>query len=336
MTYVPYWLTFLLIIIIVIIVISIIVYYYKSRANNLDSVIETPPPEEVTVQDGALGNLLVNYFAVIAWYFTYELDANVKIRYVNDVPINCLDHLPTKIPYNPQIHQNLLQVPKIRKKLSNHHYRVSDWSYNRGILKTMAPLIVEVAKPFINDRTPTDVNPDADVVIHFRCGDSPANRLVEYVLQRFKWYKLALEEAAKQLNKRISDLSVLIISCSNWGLALDKSKQEKLCSTIVNELISYLGDKVLGGTDKITTRCGSVADDFHSMMKAPCLISPGSSLSYIAALTNNNIMITPDYLNIEDKKYRDNWILLSSDDIKHKEVRNYDDIPDVIRRLKDS
>jgi hypothetical protein len=81
--------------------------------------------------------------------------------------------------------------------------------------------------------------------------------------------------------------------------------------------------------------CSSLEDDFLTMLAAPCLISPGSSLSYIAAMASDNIMITPDYLHIPATYYRDDWIVLPSRTLEHCEVDNYDDIPTVLRQLSE-
>jgi len=127
---------------------------------------------------------------------------------------------------------------------------------------------------------------------------------------------------------------VVILSCNDF-IPVDnneskKNNQEKqaiLCSSIVNELVSYLGI-----TD-ISIHCGSVRDDFLLMMNAPCLISSGSSLSYLAALTNENIMITPNYLHLTELYYRDNWIILPSEELPHDDVVDYDDTPTIISQL---
>lgn len=298
-----------------------------------DDIKETIPSGTSTVRNNALGNFLVSYFTGIAWYFVNGLDASINIEY-HGPHIEYIKHLPSFIQYNPIIADRLIKVPYIRKKVSDGGLQISDWAYNRGVLRAMIPLMVDLTKPFLaySSAGVYDDGPsECDIVIHFRCSDAPRNRHNDYMFQRFKWYESALNEASKRLNKHTSQLSILILSCAEWG-ANDPSKQNLLCSAVVQALITYIKEKDLN--NNVVTQCGSVADDFLSMMKAPCLISPGSSLSYMAAFASSNVVITPNYLHIHDTYYRDNWIMLPSEELAHATVPDYDNISDVLIRLR--
>lgn len=290
---------------------------------DINSIIPIEPPELVSIQNEGFGNALVVYFSCIAWYYVYGRDAHIVFNYPEGDPRSkLLSKLPTFIPFDQEIHDQLIRVPNIHKLVSNGYFRVSDWLFNRGILKCMIPVIKRLCAPFLENR--------ADVVIHFRCADTPRNRHSDYMFQRYRWYNDALTIAAKSLGKDVKDLSVKILSCTSWNSSNeDLARQKILCGRVVNELKSHL---LVKSKD---IYCGSLEDDFITMLNAPCLISNGSSLSYIAGLISDQIMITPNYLHIEDTVYRDKWIMLHSHELRHRDVRNYDDIPAVIHKLKE-
>ena len=315
-----------------------------------DSYHEAEPTDYSTIKiSGGLGNFLVEYFTMIAWFFVYNKDARLILEYTGS-PVDWIDKLPTHIPYNSEIHSRLMQIPDVKKKLTSGYHRISDWGYNRGMLRAMIPLITKIFNDFIlttrhkptidssgltmvNSSGLTMVDPSdlttpvtTDVVIHFRCSDGPRNRHPEYMFQRFKWYQRAMKHASIRLNKPLNDLSVTILSCSDW--AGDAELQNRLCSKVASVLSQKLGTK------NVRIQCSSLTNDFLTIVSAPCLISPGSSLSYIAALTNNNIMITPDFLHIQNVYYRDNWLILPADTLEHSEVPDYDNINDVLKRLE--
>lgn len=319
-------------IVILIIIIAIPVIWYYNSTKKQDSIKPVPPPAEVTITIPGLGNVLAEYFGTIAWYFVYGQDAHVKINYTYS-DIDYIKQLPDFIPYDPEIASRLLLIPQIKEKTSNWFLRMSDWSYNRGILSAMAPLIRKIRSSLDEKSITCQSSTTPDVVIHFRCADAPRNRHYEYVFQKFKWYQIALERAATQLGKKVEDLSITILSCTDFNLGgdneqkkQDEEKQTILCSSVVKALVSYLNINV-------SVKCGSVREDFLLMMNTPCLISSGSSLSYLAALTNENLMITPDYLHTDNLYYRDNWVVLPSEELKHDDVVDYDDIPTVISKL---
>ena len=342
----------LVVVIIIIVVISVVVHnqsqnnpYYNMEKEGIDDDNDDDiyTPAECVVQredhivdedrkvnepDGAytiriegLGNFLVEYFTIIALFFVYKKDAVINKQYYGP-HVDCIDKLPSYIPYDSESHKRLLEIPNIRKKLDCSYQRISDWSYNRGLLKAMIPFIQRTFNSIVQP-----INPVADVVIHFRCADTPRNRHKDYMFQRFKWYIKAIKEASKLLQKRREDLSVVILSCKSWGDENKKSNQAKLCSAVVDRLAKKLGVK------NVKIHCSSVNEDFITMISAPCLISPGSSLSYMAAMASNKFMITPNYLNIPDTYYRDNWIMLPPRTLDHCEVDNYDNITTVLRLL---
>ena len=234
----------IVIIILIIITAICIIFYYQSIKSK-----DKSPPSEKTINLPGFGNVLAEYFGTIAWYFVHGRDAYIKINYVyTDIdpgtePYGSIRRLPQFIPYDTEIAQQLLLIPDINNKVSDDFLRISDWSYNRGILRSMTPLIRKmrhylddgsICKSFINIKPP-------DVVIHFRCADAPRNRHPEYLFQRFKWYKFALEQASIRINKSYDDLSIIILSCTDFNLVdndkdkiRDREKQNILCSSIVN------------------------------------------------------------------------------------------------------
>lgn len=346
-------LTALVVIIIVVIVISIVVhkqsqnnpysseFYYKAEEEDINDDMYIPaecvvpreehnvdedrkvnePNGEYTIRIEGLGNFLVEYFMVIALFFVYKKDAIINKQYYGP-HVDCVEKLPSYIPYDAECHKRLLEIPNIRQRLDCSYQRISDWSYNRGLLKAMIPFIQRTLNSVIQP-----IKPVADVVIHFRCADTPRNRHEDYMFQRFKWYIKAIKEASKLLQKPREDLSVVILSCKSWGDKNKNSDQAKLCSAVVDRLAKKLGVKY------VKIRCSSVNEDFLTMISAPCLISPGSSLSYMAAMASDKFMITPNYLNIPDTYYRDNWIMLPPRTLEHCEVDNYDNITTILRQL---
>jgi hypothetical protein len=173
-----------------------------------DSRTVTEPSGDRTIHIDGLGNFLVEYFTTIGLYSLYGKDVVINKEYYGP-HVDFVEKLPSYIPYNAECQRRLLQIPDIHRKLDSSYHRISDWSYNRGLLKPMIPFIQDTFKSIIPLR-----NSQCDVVIHFRCADTPRNRHGDYMFQRFKWYIRAIQEASKRLHKPQEELSVIILSCS--------------------------------------------------------------------------------------------------------------------------
>lgn len=357
-----WWIIIILFIIVIIMILILAIYSSQS-----------PPTTYYLKLDYNIGNVLEDYFGVVAWYFINKKDANISF-YSGDKTPAFMKRLPSKIKYNPEIRDRLMMIPNANKLARSSPLRVDDWSRNRGLLRAMIPVIKEII-PYILDNTiltlesklakgslrdplapntiltPNSKSPldSHDIVIHFRCADSPRNRHYEYFFQKYPWYLKSLKWAIDHLELLgINSNKVTILSCTSHvhpgfdfkkldGSLTDKEKQNKLC----NEVVRHFEDYLIKHGYNPTIMCGSIEEDFSIMCNAKCLISPGSSMSYVAALTNDNLMITPDFLHtglVSESKYnnvsfRDNWYILPSEELDHSDVPDYDDIEHVKRLL---
>ena len=150
-------------------------------------------------------------------------------------------------------------------------------------------------------------------VIHFRCADTPFNRHPEYHLQKYTFYKKALEGYSE------AD----IVSC-NTHLASEDDK--KTCQ----KYIEYIQKEL--NPIKLNAVCGTINEDFARMFYAPVCISTGSSMSFFAGYFGKGTFITGGHY---DEKNKTKCLIcdLGTHELLHSEVVDYYDVETIHKQL---
>lgn len=179
-------------------------------------------------------------------------------------------------------------LPKYIKKPENVNVpEYKKLGENAWIIDTEeGKLFWETIKPYVHDTIdkclkdynlqPIQKNP----IIHFRCSDVPFNGGV-YHFQRYDFFKKSLG----------SYKEVDIVTCNkheSTGI-----ENQKLCE----EYTKLLSEELINNGIKVNIfECREVIEDFARMFYAPLVISPGSSMSFIAGYFGNGEFITSGHI----------------------------------------
>jgi hypothetical protein len=194
--------------------------------------------------------------------------------------------------------------------------------------KCMKPIINKILnEAFIKSNLVKDTK---DVVIHFRCADTPFVRHFAYHFQKYKYFKDALDKI-KQTTNIFNNTNKIIILYNNTHLSNENNM--KACDIYVNELKKYIIN--LGYNVNIESY--SNIDDFAIMFYAPAVISTHSSFSFMSGFFGMGKFISAGHFyeneTIEKCDECDNW-LYKGYDLMHKDVVDYYDTNTVINQLK--
>jgi hypothetical protein len=174
--------------------------------------------------------------------------------------------------------------------------------------------------------------PRDHVVIHFRCSDTPFVKHKQYHFQRYEFFKHCLQTF---FPSSVTDFSLPItfLSC-HTHLASEKNGQS--CQHYVSSLVKYLNSL---GYYHVKLQCETNVEDFATIFYAPCVISTGSSFSFMAGYFGHGKFISSQHF---DDKYiptlppkhckKCEW-MLTGFDIPHAFVDNYHDISKVVALL---
>lgn len=81
---------------------------------------------------------------------------------------------------------------------------------------------------------------------------------------------------------------MLVLSCASWGVnAKSSGKVTAFCDALLRAYAAHLESLGLS----VETRCGSLIDDYLTMMASPALISMGSSMSFSAAMASEGMFL---------------------------------------------
>ena len=267
---------------------------------------------------GAYGNFMASYFKSVAQSFARGKmfrAVNKKCSHsaiINNFPCNVSY---TELPFE-------IDVANSRLKSTPS----SVWECGLGILESIQPIISKVIKSSI----PKNISPvtDYDVLLHFRCSDSPLNRHGSYEMPYYSFYKKALQT----LN--IYNGRVCIMSCVNHRI---KSKKAyTACREYRDDIAKYLKDEC--GARNVSYLCQSFDEDFATMVYAPSFVSSGSSMAYMAALASNNpcVILETKIEKAFNRKppRRKKWHTLPRNCLPHSKVEDYFDTSKVCKQLR--
>ncbi len=275
---------------------------------------------------GGSGNVLCEYVVISAYYIADKKD--IKCHDISVVD-GFFSWLPTDIRYRKEWDYMSSELRSLVSKMSYIDIftaKCSDWKIRTGILCIMQNWYRKIIKStFPYPKT------YHNVIIHYRCSDAPFNHSIHYEMVKYSWYLEALNIAKNHVD--INQITILACYQHKSNVC-----EANICDIYAHDLMDYLSERVKA---EIKIGCGSVEDDFLAMAHADCLISPSSSLSFMAGYGSDNIFIHGvDSKFICDygvkKGYRDGMIPLCSDPyiIPHGNIDYIRDHEDVIQKLR--
>ena len=324
--------------------ILLIVFYWVPNQNtsSFNEIENTSSSNEIENISIDIGNFLSDYFTQIGLSFLNQKDhvfKEIYCRYAITQPIenikdiNFVKHFPTTIPYRKDIYDEMvksgLTYDNVRESFDKFYfgYGQSTWvifdKTHESFWKCMKPFVNETLKAAFEK---TNIRPTVEYpVIHFRCSDAPFIRNPNYLLQKYSFFKHALDKITEKTGKKFD--KVIISFCNGH---LSDMNDQKACNIYYDSLSNYLNS--IGY--KTIQKCSTNVEDFASMFFAPAVISTCSSFSFMSGFFSDGIFISEGHYT--DKYVCDNcdeW-LLHGYSIQHSEVENYHDTDSVIQKLK--
>ena len=256
-----------------------------------------------------------NYLA--AYLYNYSISiCEEKDFFYKKSESDFLKYLPNHIPFNPilceQFKEKGITLEKLRSYLD-----VSLWECTEDSKMTLLHLL----KPFFHSildnalvesglkKTPLNT------VIHFRCADTPFVKHPVYFLQRYLFFKEALEKINPP------DKKVTLMNCSTH---LSKIEEQDACALYTKHISEYLESI---GYD-VNVRCNTNIEDFADIFYANVVISTGGSYSFMSGFFGDGIFLSTEHIlegNTCKTKECDD-VFIRGHNIMHHEVESYYDV----------
>ena len=267
--------------------------------------------------DSNVGNMLDHIFCMAALHFIFRQSDFKMQPWVHPSLPRILRDFPRRIPFMESV------MPPLRRVYANHKFPWMDWHYNVGFLAAMRPVIQQTMQPLL-----VGGGSSHDVIIHFRCADTPFARQRAYKLLRYSWYARALGRI-----NLASVSKIAIMSCTQHKA---KQAQKQACQKYALLLAEQVRHMVPHAT--VELRCDSIDADFSTMAQAPVLIASISSMAIMAGLVSSGVTIIPScsrknpYHMIPER-----WIVVDSTSLalEHADVVNYFDTERVHQQLSE-
>jgi hypothetical protein len=279
--------------------------------------------------DNQLGNYLSCYFFNMGQAFLNGKNFKTDIPYSNVFT----NYLPTDVKFDQSVQQKMISVGITNESIQEDLNQLGGWCWSAWIVMTkQMDTFWTIMKPTIN-RILKDAFQKANLektvdapVIHYRCSDSPINKLEYYHFQKYDFFKDSLEKIQDKTKTKYN--KVYVCYCNSHGAPIENQES---CDKYFKYLIHYL--ESLGY--EVVIKCQSVSDDFATMFYAPGLISTSSSFSFFAGYFSDGVFITSIYDEPKDRVCKDcaDWSN-SGYTLKHSEVDDYHDTDTVINKLQ--
>ena len=191
--------------IIILLLSSIMLFNYESidEEINVDSDTEL---YKINIDTSRLGNILSCYFYNIGLAFLHGKNFQTIIHEEGDMFTN---YLPQKVEFDSSIQQAFISAgindEILQKNLESFDNNChSAWNIISKDLETFWNIMKPITNRLLKDalvKSGLDKPIDAPV-IHFRCSDSPLNRLEYYHFQKYSFFKDSLEMIEKKTQKK--------------------------------------------------------------------------------------------------------------------------------------
>lgn len=273
-------------------------------------IIPTPPTP--------MGNKLVSYF----YYINTHTNEYLIEEHKNDMRIlknSALSEFYSKLQWQPQDNViNFKSEPRAAWQQLNQ-----DGTHKENFLEFWQTVRLQSRKLYHSNITYNSIEVP---VVHFRCSDSPFNKHNRYHMTKAS----TVQWMAEQIRKR-GFTELIILNCNDHG-SLDQNS----CAKYVNFYTQIFNESGIS----VSEQCNSVIQDFAMMVYTPLLVTlNASSLSFMAGISKD----PQDYISCNmglektDGEYvlqtQADWILSNDKPILHKDVADYNDTEDVIKRL---
>lgn len=323
--------TLVLLIILLIIILLLLLYYNHTKnyfTNNINTNIN-------------IGNTLADYFFNLgkAIINTTEFK-NTKNGDFNDIIF--FKDLPNEIKMNTytewsQVYNNFKMnynnLDEIRNTINIEHGS-SMWECidktRESFWISMKPIINRILNDtFKKSNLMKDINYP---IIHFRCADTPFVKHKAYHLQKYSFFKDALNEIKNTTNIFDNQKKILILY-NNTHYSNEENKTA--CNIYADKLKNYI--KTLGYEPFIDTY--SDIDDFALLFYAPAVISTHSSFSFMSGFFGNGKFISAGHFYENDNNIQicndcGPW-LYKGYDLYHKNVNDYHDTKTIVNKLNE-
>jgi len=235
-----------------------------------------------------------------------------------------LNKLPTNIPCDKysDIRDKLL-AENINYNDYEKYESTSFWELKNKKSETIHSIMKPVMHKIIGDSLiESGLKCESNnIIIHFRCSDTPFLRSHHYHFQKYKYFKDALS--------KYDNTNVLILTNNKHG---STEEQQKSCDIYTNRLAEYI--RSIGY--KVTVESGTNIDDFTKLFfSRDGVISTGSSFSFMAGYFGNGKYSQPtvtDRNNIEQCTDCSDFVYKGYN-ISHSDVKDYNNIEQVYRLL---
>lgn len=230
--------------------------------------------------------------------FLFDFEYRFKISIIEKIKLYLLLNF-----YSPHLHTLEFDCKKHIKKyldfIINNYIKLNEIKYDNEIKDT--------------------------ICIHFRCSDSPFNRMISYNMVSMDFYKKAINIALTRRNFK----KIIILSCNEHkgtknsinkitNEELEKSKE--MCAKYIEEYVRGLNKMNI----KIEIRCGNIGQDFYYLKNAGCSIVTAGTFGLYGALSSDNLLILSE--NIKNNNNRKNIVIIKGDIIYHSMVKDYYDM----------
>jgi hypothetical protein len=267
------------------------------------------------IKPNQYGNIIVLYF------YNYALSISRKKDFINNINNHeFIKYFPTNIPFNEILYNKFIENNITTHKLYNLNpllfwYCDKDWVYN--LLKILRSTIHNILNEVLQKK---NLNKNVKYpIIHFRCADVPFIKHPNYYLQKYSFFKKALEKYNFDNNK-----TVIIMY---YPYHSSEKDNVIAANKYLNNLIKYISN--LGYN--CITQTKTPLEDFSDLFNAPFVISTGGSFSFMSGFFGKGKFISTEHRDedITNKLTINNDTFLRNYNIPHKVIKSYYDVDDV-------
>jgi hypothetical protein len=294
---------------IILLLFLILLLIFLFNKNNNKNIIE-----KFFNNPNQLGNTLCSYFYDYALSICNKQDFICK---TDDYDI--IKYLPEQIPFDSNIYDQF-QKNNINDELINTKCTMCLWHCDDQWIYNLWTIL----KPTINkilDNAIQKSNLKSNIkypIIHFRCADIPFVKHNQYYLQKYSFFKDALEKVIFNDN----DKTVIIMYYLNH---LSDDNKISCCNKYLNNLVKYISD--LGYNCILQSK--SKFEDFSDLFNAPYVISTGGSFSFMSGFFGNGTFISTEHCEENNNCCKDCGNFLQNYNIHHKLIDSYYDVDNV-------
>ena len=293
-------------IILIIIILCLIIFNY----NKLQPKPRKTPVENFYNSPNQLGNTICSYCYDYAISVCNKEDFNCE---TSDYKI--IKDLPTYIPFNIDLYnkfqENDITIDMIHSICSVCLWHCDEeWIYNFWII--LKPIVYEILNnAIIKSNIKNDIKYP---IIHFRCADVPFVKHPQYYLQKYSFFKTALEKIPFN-----EDKTVIIMYYLNH---LADENKVSACNVYLKNLAEYINN--LGYNCKFQSK--ENYEDFADLFNAPYVISTGGSFSFMSGFFGNGTFISTEHCENESNCCENCNVFLKNYNIPHSLIDSYYDI----------